>query len=94
MPAPYCDDVELASFHSASKGFMGECGLRGGYFDLTNCDPIVHQMINKTKGISLCSNTVGQIAVDLMVNPPSAKMGESVETIQQFEAQANMLNAS
>jgi len=27
-------DVQLASFMSTSKGFMGECGLRGGYCEV------------------------------------------------------------
>ena len=29
-PGVYDDDVELASFHSGSKGMFGECGYRGG----------------------------------------------------------------
>ena len=32
----YGDKLELASFHTVSKGAYGECGLRGGYFDLMN----------------------------------------------------------
>ena len=28
--------VELFSFHSTSKGLLGECGLRGGYLEITN----------------------------------------------------------
>ena len=32
MGAPYCD-MEMASFMSCSKGYMGECGMRGGYVD-------------------------------------------------------------
>ena len=27
--------VELVSFHSISKGVSGECGRRGGYFELS-----------------------------------------------------------
>lgn len=27
-------DVQLASFMSVSKGYMGECGLRGGYTEV------------------------------------------------------------
>ncbi|KAJ3119221.1 hypothetical protein HK098_005679, partial [Nowakowskiella sp. JEL0407] len=30
---PKYDDVELISFHSVSKGMVGECGRRGGYFE-------------------------------------------------------------
>src|SRR5262245_44179910 len=31
-------DIELASYHSVSKGMIGECGHRGGYFELHNFD--------------------------------------------------------
>lgn len=33
LGAPY-NQMELASFMSASKGFMGECGYRGGYAEV------------------------------------------------------------
>jgi alanine transaminase len=29
-------DVEIYSFHSISKGIIGECGVRGGYFEITS----------------------------------------------------------
>ena len=29
----------MISFHSTSKGFIGECGIRGGYFELYNLAP-------------------------------------------------------
>jgi aspartate/methionine/tyrosine aminotransferase len=32
------EDVELFSFHSVSKGMIGECGRRGGYFECENVD--------------------------------------------------------
>jgi alanine transaminase len=32
-------DVQLVSYHSTSKGFLGECGLRGGYYELVGFDP-------------------------------------------------------
>jgi len=32
------EDTELFSFHSISKGFMGECGQRGGYSEITGID--------------------------------------------------------
>lgn len=69
-------DAELAakaqviSFHSTSKGFIGECGLRGGYFELQNISPEVKAQITKLASISLCSNVVGQFATGLMVRPP------------------------
>lgn len=36
MGGKYASKLELASFHTVSKGAYGECGLRGGYFDLMN----------------------------------------------------------
>ena len=30
--------LQLVSFHSVSKGFLGECGMRGGYFELLGFD--------------------------------------------------------
>ena len=38
MGKPYNNNVELVSMHSISKGLMGECGLRGGYFETHNLD--------------------------------------------------------
>jgi len=32
------DNLELASLHSISKGMVGECGHRGGYFELCGFD--------------------------------------------------------
>ena len=63
--------VQLVSFHSVSKGYSGECGVRGGYFELHNIDAGVKQQLYQLASISLCSNMVGQLAVGLMVNPPT-----------------------
>ncbi|XP_047445085.1 alanine aminotransferase 2-like [Mugil cephalus] len=70
MGPPLSDTVELASFHSASKGFMGECGLRGGYVELVNVDPTVMKYIYKLFSKDSCAPALGQIALDLMTNPP------------------------
>ncbi|XP_070701446.1 alanine aminotransferase 1-like [Pempheris klunzingeri] len=70
MGPPLSDTVELASFHSASKGFMGECGLRGGYVELVNLDPAVMKYIYNLFSIDSCAPVLGQIALDLMTNPP------------------------
>jgi len=40
MGEPYSNNVELISMHSVSKGLQGECGLRGGYFETHNLDPV------------------------------------------------------
>jgi aspartate/methionine/tyrosine aminotransferase len=62
--------VELASFHSVSKGITGECGLRGGYVELHNFDEHAVSVLYKMASVSLCANIPGQIAVDLMMRPP------------------------
>lgn len=62
--------VELFSFHSTSKGFLGECGQRGGYVECVNIDQGVRTQLLKLASISLCSNLTGQIMTGLMVNPP------------------------
>ena len=83
MPEPY-NNLELFSFHSTSKGFIGECGLRGGYMEFTNINTDVAAQIIKLKSIYLCSNTTGQITTDLMVNPPTSEEC-SLETVERYE---------
>jgi len=41
MGPPLSREVQLVSFHTVSKGFWGECGQRGGYFEMTNLPPKV-----------------------------------------------------
>jgi aspartate/methionine/tyrosine aminotransferase len=68
--------VALASLHSISKGFFGECGHRGGYLEIRNAPPIEGtnldfvDVLTKLASVSLCSNTPGQILTYLMVCPP------------------------
>lgn len=62
--------VELFSFHSASKGLHGECGRRGGYLEAVNTDADILAQLYKAASVSLCPNTVGQVMIDLMINPP------------------------
>jgi len=64
------EQLELVSFHSISKGFLGECGLRGGYFELFGIADEVKAQLYKLASISLCSNTAGQVMTGLMVAPP------------------------
>lgn len=74
MPAAFRDRVHLASLHSVSKGFLGECGLRGGYMELRGFSAAARAQLLKLVSVSLCSNTVGQVSVGLMVSPP--KLGD------------------
>ena len=63
-------DVTLFSFHSVSKGFLGECGHRGGYLEVRNMSDDVYAELIKLQSIGLCSNVGGQIVTYLMVSPP------------------------
>jgi len=70
MPKKY-HNLELVSFHSVSKGFLGECGQRGGYMEVCGVDAAFRAQLLKFASISLCSNSTGQIMTGLMVNPPA-----------------------
>ena len=83
------NDVQLFSCHSISKGFFGECGQRGGYFELVNISEEVRDQIYKLASTRLCPNTLGQIVVSIMTRPP--KEGEpSFELYNQEKT--NILN--
>ncbi|KAI4898247.1 hypothetical protein NFI96_030538 [Prochilodus magdalenae] len=70
MGPKYSDKVELASFHSTSKCYMGECGFRGGYMEVVNLDPDVKFQLTKLVSVRLCPPVPGQALLDLVVNPP------------------------
>ncbi|GBF95821.1 alanine aminotransferase [Raphidocelis subcapitata] len=70
MGAPYSTGTELLSFHTVSKGSGGECGLRGGYIEMTNIHPGAVEEMYKIASINLSPGTVGQVAMSCMVNPP------------------------
>ncbi|MCX7775670.1 MAG: aminotransferase class I/II-fold pyridoxal phosphate-dependent enzyme [Rectinemataceae bacterium] len=63
-------EVSLFSFHSTSKGFLGECGHRGGYMEVRNLPEDVVAQITKLQSVSLCSNLPGQVVTYLLVSPP------------------------
>ena len=67
-------DVSLFSFHYCSKGFLGECGVRGGYFEYRNVPEDVAAQILKLQSVSLCANLAGQVATYAMVRPPKPGM--------------------
>merc|ERR1712150_303721 len=91
---PY-SKMELASFMSCSKGYMGECGIRGGYAELCNLDPAVNAMLNKSISAKLCPTVVGQACMDVVVNPPvkgepsyDSFMAQKTGTLQSLVAKA------
>lgn len=69
MGEPY-SKMELASFMSISKGYMGECGIRGGYSEIINMDPQVMAVLLKSISAMLCPTVLGQVVMDVVVNPP------------------------
>lgn len=73
---------QLISLHSISKGYMGECGHRGGYMELFHIPDDVKAQFYKLASIGLCSNTDGQVLVDIMCHPP-----ESTECKTEWESQ-------
>ncbi|XP_041040746.1 alanine aminotransferase 2-like isoform X1 [Carcharodon carcharias] len=70
MGPEYSDNVELASFHSVSKGYMGECGYRGGYMEIINLDPDVRKQLIKLISVRLCPPVSGQAVLGVITNPP------------------------
>ena len=58
------DNMELASLHSISKGMVGECGHRGGYYEMVGFDPEVRLSVPFAR--SYC---VPSIAVSSSTNP-------------------------
>jgi aspartate/methionine/tyrosine aminotransferase len=82
--------VTLFSFHSVSKGFLGECGHRGGYMEFRNIPPDVLSEMIKQQSISLCANVSGQINTYLMVDPP--KPGD--ESYDTYISEKNAVLAS
>lgn len=75
-------DLQVVSFHSTSKGLIGECGRRGGYMELHHIDPYVQSQLYKLASADLCSGVVGQIMTSLMVRPPQPG-DESYELFQK-----------
>lgn len=89
MGAPY-NQMELASFMSCSKGYMGECGLRGGYAEIVNLDSQVKALYLKSISAKLCPTTLGQAVMECVVNPPQ----EGEPSYEQFIEEKNKVLSS
>eukprot|EP00980_Cylindrotheca_fusiformis_P005769 scaffold1203_cov117-Cylindrotheca_fusiformis.AAC.8 len=81
---PGCENLQLVSFHSTSKGVIGECGRRGGYMELHNIDSYIQAQLYKLASSGLCSNIPGQIMTSLMVKPPK-KEDDSYDRFEKEE---------
>jgi len=62
--------MELASFMSCSKGYMGECGYRGGFTEVINMDADVKAQLVKFTSAKLCPTVTGQAIMDAIVSHP------------------------
>ncbi|KAF3822857.1 hypothetical protein GH733_008231 [Mirounga leonina] len=89
MGPPYATQQELASFHSVSKGYMGECGFRGGYVEVVNMDPAVQQQMQKLMSVRLCPPVPGQVLLSMVVSPPAP----SDPSFAQFQAERQVVLA-
>jgi len=63
-------NFQMASFFSTSKGFAGECGLRGSYVELLGMDDDTRYQLNKLQSAQLGSNVTGMIALDCVLKQP------------------------
>ncbi|XP_055587574.1 alanine aminotransferase 2-like [Uranotaenia lowii] len=97
MGPPY-NSLELCSFMTCSKGYLGECGFRGGSFEVVNLDPGVKAMLMKSLTVQTCPNIFGQIITDIMAAPP--KLGdpsydlfikEKQERLQSLQERADIV---
>jgi alanine transaminase len=83
---PAGEGVALVSLHSTSKGFVGECGRRGGYMEVLGFPSETLDQILKMASINLCPNVSGQICCALMMTPP--RPGDASYELYQREKQA------
>ncbi|KAK4474964.1 hypothetical protein MN116_002067 [Schistosoma mekongi] len=94
-------ELLVASFMSSSKGFMGECGLRGGYCELLNFPEDVQQQLYKCLSARLCSTLLGQLTMDVVVNPPkphepsyNSFMKEKLSVLDELKQKAELTTKS
>lgn len=87
---PY-KQVSLVSFNSISKGYTGECGVRGGYMEFHNFDKDVLAQIHKIR--DACSvNAAGSIAVAVLCDPPSYENCSKATADQFFKERDAILS--
>uniref|UniRef100_A0A8C8JNI3 alanine transaminase n=1 Tax=Oncorhynchus tshawytscha TaxID=74940 RepID=A0A8C8JNI3_ONCTS len=87
----YSDNVELASFHSTSKCYMGECGFRGGYMEVINMDAEVQAQLSKLVSVRLCPPVPGQALMDLVVNSPQPGEPSHITFMKERTATLSLL---
>ncbi|KAM9439826.1 alanine aminotransferase 2-like isoform 1-T1 [Clarias gariepinus] len=91
MGPEFSNTVELASFHSTSKCYMGECGLRGGYMEVINVDQEVKAQLTKLVSVRLCPPVPGQVLMALVTNPPQPGEPSHAQFLKERTATLNDL---
>jgi len=86
--------IPMVSMHSTSKGFYGECGLRGGFIQVENFDKAFMENLEKIVSINLCSNIPGQVAMSLVCNPPQEKEANILFLKEKSELLGSLQNKS
>ncbi|CAH3182197.1 unnamed protein product [Porites evermanni] len=76
---PEYNKFQLMSINSVSKGFYGECGVRGAYMELVGFSKEVKVQFRDVLSPNVSPTTIGQAAVSAMCNPPRTG-DESYET--------------
>ncbi|XP_072552048.1 alanine aminotransferase 1 [Salminus brasiliensis] len=91
MGPPYSHTVQLASVHSLSNGILGECGLRAGYIELVNVDEHVMLFAETLLCGDISTPITGQIALDVMADPPRPGDPSYCLYRQEVESRRNTL---
>ncbi|GKB08746.1 hypothetical protein Tco_0837058 [Tanacetum coccineum] len=61
---PLCRELELISFQTVSKGFLEECGERGGHFEMTTILAQIVDEMYKVASISLSPSVTKEDALE------------------------------
>jgi len=71
---PQSNNLQLVSFHSTSKGFIGECGRRGGMMELVSAMTawLIRFTLLYCIHIRAFANTSSTITIDIFIYPFSA----------------------
>ena len=81
--------AQVISFHSTSKGLIGECGQRGGYLEMVGFSEATLGQFTKVAATSLSSCTIGQVFIGLMVQGPA----EGTPSKQLFDQESKEIMA-
>ncbi|CAG5863006.1 unnamed protein product [Menidia menidia] len=92
MGSEFWQAVELVSFHSLSCATVAECGLRAGYLEAVNMDPGVMHFVDTLLCTDISTPVPGQLALDLMLDPPKPGDPSYGTHIQEILLRRNTLS--